>query len=52
MCCPNMRTLSLIVGWIHLILAVILAISTLIYLCTYNNQTYEDTIIEGRIHEI
>ncbi|XP_005178398.3 uncharacterized protein LOC101891335 [Musca domestica] len=49
MCCPNMRTLSLIVGWIHLILAVILAISTLIYLCTYNNQTYEDTIIEEKI---
>ncbi|XP_073811710.1 uncharacterized protein [Musca autumnalis] len=51
MCCPNMRTLSLIVGWIHLILAVILAISTLIYLCTFNNKTNEDTVIEGKPYE-
>lgn len=43
-----MRTLSLIVGWFHLIIAILLSISLLIYLCSYNNKTYEDTVLEGK----
>uniref|UniRef100_A0A1I8QCW6 Uncharacterized protein n=1 Tax=Stomoxys calcitrans TaxID=35570 RepID=A0A1I8QCW6_STOCA len=40
-----MRTLSLIVGWIHLIFAFIMTIVFLIYLCTFDNETYDDTIV-------
>ncbi|XP_075169531.1 uncharacterized protein LOC142241633 [Haematobia irritans] len=49
MCCTNMRTLSFIVGWIHLIFALIISITLLIHLCTYHNATYDDTVIEAEV---